>query len=257
MNRLIIEILPALRDNYIYLLEDYKTNTTAVIDPGDPFVVLKALEKQSLSLDYIFNTHHHPDHTGGNLLLKEKTDCLVVGAKKDKLRIPGIDIELVDGDCFKFGNHNFHIIETPGHTNGAICWLLKESNTIFTGDTYFAMGCGRLFEGTPEEMWKSLEFIKSLDPQTMIYCGHEYSVKNTLFSLSVDPTSLEIKSRLDYFEDLISMKKPTVPISLGEELATNLFLKCNEPYLKNLLDLKASCVDWKAFAKLRELRDQY
>lgn len=257
MKSLAIEILPALKDNYIYLLCDVVHGLTAVVDPGDPQTVLKAIEDREQSLDFIWNTHHHWDHTDGNLELKERTGATIVGPEKDKERIPGIDIGVKEGDVFEFGNHKIEFLETPGHTLGAICWYFKDKNLIFVGDTYFALGCGRVFEGDAKMMWSSLEKLKALPEQTLFYCGHEYSVKNAEFTLSIDPANPEAKLRLDQFEEQVKRRQPTLPVRLSDEIRTNLFLQCEDIALRRVLDLKRSCKDWEVFAELRRRRDTF
>ena len=151
-----IHIIPVLKDNYTYLIHEPIQKKTAVIDPSDISPILDILKKKNWSLDYIWNTHHHWDHTDGNLPLKEKTRASIIGSKKDEHRIPGIDHTVSEKTTFKFGATDVFIIETPGHTLGATCWWIKEDSLLFTGDTLFSMGCGRLFEGTAQQMWKSL-----------------------------------------------------------------------------------------------------
>ena len=177
-----ILIIKCLNDNYAYIyLNDKKE--AFVVDPSEASPVIDTLEKNDLQLKYILNTHHHFDHIGGNFELKEKYNCKIVGSKKDRDRIPGIDIEISDGDYWSFKEHTAQIIEIPGHTSGHIAFFFKSLNAVFTGDTLFSLGCGRLFEGTPTMMWNSLKKLRALPDQTKIYCGHEYTLSLSLIHI--------------------------------------------------------------------------
>jgi hydroxyacylglutathione hydrolase len=170
--------IPVLTDNYIYLLHDPVSEETGVIDPALAQTVLDVLDKNSWRLTYILNTHHHWDHVGGNLELKQKTGCKIIAAQSDRDRIPGIDICVSDDNVISLGQRQARVISTPGHTSGHIVYHFAEDGMLFCGDTLFVMGCGRLFEGTPEQMWNSLQKLKALPPSTRIYCTHEYSQTN-------------------------------------------------------------------------------
>lgn len=241
--------IPCLKDNYIYVLHDSKMNLTAVIDPALAKPVNEFLEGKKWSLDFIFNTHHHADHIGGNLELKKKWACSIYGYKGDAHRISGIDCELEDGEEFYFGENLIKVIFTPGHTLGhAILWLPKEK-ALFCGDTLFALGCGRLFEGSAEQMFSSLLKIKELPKETLVHCAHEYSEKNAEFALSLDS---KFKNRIDLkgrqalekrtqkIKSLRDKGLPTIPFKLEEDLLTNPFLLA-----ENL----------EKFTKIRQLRD--
>jgi len=228
---------------------------TAAIDPAESEPVLAALAEKGWRLTHILNTHHHIDHVGGNLKLKEKTGCIVVGAKRDKDRIPGITVELADGDTFHFGETTANILEVPGHTLGDIAYWFQKSDALFCGDTLFVMGCGRLFEGTAEQMWHSLSLLKELPPSTRIYCAHEYTRDNGRFALTVEPDNLELISKMNMVNRLRSRDLPTVPSTLKEELATNPFLRADNPAARaqgqELLD------PVKVFAELRRRKDNF
>ncbi|KAG8644396.1 hypothetical protein MANES_11G125200v8 [Manihot esculenta] len=171
-----IELVPCLRDNYAYLLHDVDTGTVGVVDPSEAVPVIDALRRKNRNLTYILNTHHHHDHTGGNEELKARYGAKVIGAGTDRDRIPGIDIVLNDGDKWKFAGHEVVVMDTPGHTRGHISFYFPGSGAVFTGDTLFSLSCGRLFEGTPEQMLSSLKKLMSLPDDTNIYCGHEYTL---------------------------------------------------------------------------------
>ncbi len=209
-------LLPAFDDNYIFIIEDTKHGTCGVIDAGDPQPVLDYLKTHNKKLDFIFNTHHHHDHVGGNTTLKKATNCQIVGAKSDSSRIPEIDIELEDGDHFQFGAHTFQVLETPGHTIGHICYFCETNKdpVLFCGDTLFAMGCGRLLEGSAKDLFKSLEKIKTLPTNTRIYCAHEYTYNNGLFALDVSPNNQNILQRMEHVKTLRLENIPTIPSSL-------------------------------------------
>ena len=239
-----IEIIqiPIWEDNYIYLLHESISHKTAAIDPTEGDVLNKYLKEKKWNLDFIFSTHHHRDHTGGNLELKKKWGCKIYGYKGDAKRIPGIDRSLEDGEIFPFGSINFKVLFLPGHTLGHIAYWSKEENILFCGDCLFAMGCGRLFEGTAKQMFSSLSKIKELNQNTLIYCAHEYSLKNAQFALTVTKENPALKERAKKIRKLRKEKKSTIPFTLKEELLTNPFLRA-----KTLQE----------FAKLRALRDQF
>ena len=231
-----------LEDNYIYFIEDRKENKTAVVDPGAFSLVQSFLNKNNLQLDYILSTHHHWDHTGGNLDLKEEWDCSIYGFKKDAERIPGIDFELKEGEFVFVGSLCFEVLYVPGHTLGHIAFWNAENKILFCGDTVFAMGCGRLFEGSPQQMFNSLSKIKKLPEDSLIYCAHEYSLKNAEFALTVHPNNKELKQRFQKISHLRRQGKATVPFYLKEELLTNPFFRAKTV---------------SEFAKIRELRDRF
>ena len=181
-----VNIIPCLQDNYSFVIHDTKTDIVAVVDPSEFDPVDNFIKKKFKKIDYIFNTHHHFDHTGGNLDLKRKYNSKIIASKKDEGRIPGIDKKLYDNKNFKLGNVEFTIYLVPGHTSGHICFYAKKEKVIFTGDTLFSLGCGKVFEGTHLEMLQSLNLIKRLPIDTQIYCGHEYTKKNLDFCIKYD-----------------------------------------------------------------------
>ena len=253
---LIVNIIPCLKDNYSYLILDNKTGCVGIVDPSNFHEVDRVIEKQYKKLDYILNTHHHNDHVGGNLKLKEKYSSKIIGFSQDRKRITGIDIEVKDEDIFKFGLVNFEAIHVPGHTSGHIIFYAKEEKIIFTGDTLFSGGCGRVFEGTIKEMFKSVCKIKNLPKNVKIYCGHEYTSKNLEFCLALEKNNELLKSR--YSEVKLKNKKnePTIPVTLQEELNTNIFLRCGSSALRKVLDMKNASEE-QVFEKLRSLKDNF
>jgi len=251
-----IEIIPCLNDNYSYLLCDQDTNTVAIIDPSDFNPCDKIINKKYKKLDYILNTHHHFDHVGGNKKLKEKYKSKVLGCELDKDRIPGIDITLKEKQNFKIGNASFEVIFIPGHTKGHIAFYFKDEKIVFTGDTLFSLGCGKVFEGTHEQMFNSLNKLKNLPIDTKIYCGHEYTKKNLEFCLEYESNNEFLIEKSNWINSKIESNSPTVPISIGEEKKTNIFLRCNEPSIKNALNLN-NASEQEIFSKLRDLKDSF
>ena len=251
-----IEIISCLSDNYSYLLEDKELNIVGIIDPSDFDTCDKIIKKKYNKLDYILNTHHHFDHVGGNKKLKEKYRAKVLGFELDKDRIPGIDIILKDKQNFKLGNSSFEVIFIPGHTKGHIAFYFKDEKIVFTGDTLFSLGCGKVFEGTYEQMFSSLNKLKNLPTDTKIYCGHEYTKKNLEFCLEYDSNNELLKKKTNWINSKIESDYPTIPITIGEEKKTNIFLRCNEPLIKNVLNLN-NASEQEIFSKLRDLKDNF
>ncbi len=251
-----VEIIPCLNDNYSYLLHDKITNTVAIVDPSDFTTCDKIIKEKYKKLDFILNTHHHADHVGGNLQLKEKYKSKILGCILDKNRIPGIDIELKENQDFKIGSVNLKVLFIPGHTIGHIAFYFKDEKIIFCGDTLFSLGCGRVFEGTQEQMFRSLNKLKSLPANTKIYCGHEYTKKNLDFCIKHDSNNKLLKKKASWIDTKNKSNLPTIPITIGEERQTNIFLRCNEPSIKNALNLN-NASDQEIFSKLRDLKDSF
>ena len=251
-----IEIIPCLNDNYSYLLYDRDTNTVAIVDPSDFKACDQIIGKKYNKLDYILNTHHHFDHVGGNEKLKEKYKSKILGYEIDKNRIPGIDICLKEKQNFKIGSTSFEVIFIPGHTKGHIAFHFKNEKIVFTGDTLFSLGCGRVFEGTNKQMFNSLNKLKNLPIDTKIYCGHEYTKKNLEFCIEYDSNNELLKKKSNWIYSKMKSSLPTVPISIEEEKKTNIFLRCNEPSIKNALRLN-NASEQEIFSKLRDLKDSF
>ena len=196
-----VEIIKCLQDNYSYLLIDNKSKKACVIDPGEAYPIMNYIEKNQINLKYILNTHHHSDHIGGNLFLKEKYNCQIIGFEGDKNRIPKIDILLKDNEIWKNDTFEAKIFHLPGHTLGHIAFYFYKEKKIFTGDTLFSLGCGRIFEGTYSQMFSSLNKIKELPLDTEIYCGHEYTLQNSKFCLKYDTENPNLKKKVIQVQD--------------------------------------------------------
>ena len=237
-----IEIIKCLSDNYSYLIINDKDKTACVVDPSEAKPIINFVEKNNINLKFILNTHHHFDHVGGNLELKNKYDLKVVGFADDKERIPEIDFLVRDNQIWSKDDFEAKIYHTPGHTSGHIAFHFYKEKKIFTGDTLFSLGCGRIFEGTYEQMFDSLNKIKKLPKDTEIYCGHEYTLQNSKFCLANDSDNLKLKQKISKIEKRLKNNLPTIPSILGEEMECNIFLKAK---------------DVKTFSKLRDLKDNF
>ncbi len=219
-----IVAVPAFADNYLFLVHDPESGETAVVDPGDAGPVLAESERRGWTIDQVWNTHWHPDHTGGNLAVKAATGATISGPRRESAKIQGLDIELAEGDEVRLGAHKGDVREVPGHTLGHIALVFGEDKVAFVGDTLFAMGCGRLFEGTPEQMFNSLNRLATLPPQTAVYCAHEYTLANARFAAHAEPGNAAIAARLAEVERARAEGRATVPTTIAAELATNPFL---------------------------------
>jgi hydroxyacylglutathione hydrolase len=248
--------LPVLTDNYIYIIHDPLSLETAVVDPALAQPVLDFLEKKNWRLATIFNTHHHWYHVNGNLELKQQTGCEIIAAYVDRDRIPGIDRGVNEGDVVAVGEHRAKIISTPGHTSGHIVYHFADDRLLFCGDTLFVMGCGRLFEGTAEQMWRSLQKIKALPGFTLIYCTHEYTQTNGRFAMTVEPENQALQKRMAIVDRLRQNNQPTVPSTLTEELSTNPFLREDSLALQKTIHM-VNNTPTDIFAETRRLKDKF
>ena len=237
-----IQIIPCLKDNYSYLIIDEKKNIACVIDPGEAEPIIEYLENNNIKLKYILNTHHHYDHVGGNQKLKNKYGANVVGYKDDKDRIPEIDILVHDQEIWVYENFEAKILHIPGHTLGHICFYFYKENSVFTGDTLFSLGCGRIFEGTYSQMFNSLTKLKMLPDNTKIFCGHEYTSQNSKFCVVHDKNNENLKIKIDNIETKLKQGLPTIPSTIKDELECNIFFRSD-----NL----------ETFSKLRDLKDNF
>lgn len=251
-----LKILPVLKDNYTYLLHDGVSGETAAVDPSLAEPVLIELNRQGWRLTHIFSTHHHWDHTDGNLPLKEATGCKVMGFSGDANRIPGIDIKLVDGECFRFGESDVRVMHIPGHTLGHIAYVLASERMLFCGDTLFSLGCGRLFEGTPAQMQESLEKLSQLPGDTQVYCGHEYTEANGRFALTLEPGNQALHDRLAEVKQLRTQEKPSLPSTIAQENATNPFLRWKSREIRRNLGMGEES-NVEIFAEVRRRKDHF
>ena len=232
--------VPAFSDNYLWLVHDEASGDTAVVDPGDASPVLGEAERRGWTISQIWNTHWHPDHTGGNLKIREVTGAPISGPAAED--IPGRDIALKEGDEIRLGSHVGRVMEVPGHTLGHIALIFDEERVAFVGDTLFAMGCGRLFEGTPQQMYRSLQRLTELPGETQLYCAHEYTLSNARFAAHAQPEDAAIAARLSAVKKLREEGKITLPTTVAQERETNPFVRAT---------------DVEEFARLRSEKDSF
>jgi hydroxyacylglutathione hydrolase len=256
MKTLDVELIPAFSDNYIYLIHQRESERVGVVDPGDAQPVIDVLEARGWSLDTILLTHHHGDHIGGVGELKRRHRAVVIGPASEARRIPDLDRGLKEGDRFEFGHEMVEVFETPGHTTGHIAFWFPDSRALFAGDTLFAMGCGRLFEGSPGQMWQSLAKLRGLPDDARLYCGHEYTQKNAHFALTVDPDNADLQARVRQVDEARARGEPTLPASLGAEKRTNPFLRVDIPELQAGAGM-AGRDPVEVFAAIRERRNTF
>ena len=249
---LTVRQFPCLSDNYGFIIRDKASGLTACIDTPDPDAILAALEREGWGLDFILNTHWHPDHAGGNAALKAATGAVIVGPQ-EVTRISPLDRMVSDGDVVDLGETRFEVMDTGGHTLGHITYFDAADGVAFVGDTMFALGCGRLFEGTPQQMWTSLGRLAALPDDTKVYCAHEYTASNARFALSVDKDP-SLRRRADQIFAARERGEATVPTTIGLEKATNPFLRA--PQLAAGLG-KAGVPDHEAFAAVRAAKDVF
>jgi hydroxyacylglutathione hydrolase len=216
--------VPILKDNYAWLLRDSGTGATAIVDPADAEPIIEAVEKAGGRLDMILLTHHHADHIAGVDEVRARFNCPVVGAAADQHRLPKLDEALREGDTVRLGDATAQVIDTPGHTRGQINFFFPDGDILLSGDTLFSLGCGRLIEGTPQEMFASLRKLAALPADTQVCCGHEYTESNARFALAVDPNNARLHDFVAKVEQLRAAGQPSVPSVLGEEMKVNPFL---------------------------------
>ena len=237
-----IQIIPCLTDNYSYLIIDEENNIACVVDPSEAEPIIKYLENTQIELKFILNTHHHYDHVGGNKELKKRYGASVIGYKGDKERIPGIDILVSDQETWAYKNFEAKIIHIPGHTLGHIGFYFYKNSSVFTGDTLFSLGCGRIFEGTYKQMFNSLMKLKELPRNTKIFCGHEYTLQNSEFCLTHDKNNQNLKNKINDIKIKLKSNQSTIPSTIKDELECNIFLRSDNV---------------KTFSKLRDLKDNF
>ncbi len=236
------EPVPILSDNYAWLLRDAAAGAVAIVDPADPGPIITAIEAAGGRLDMILLTHHHADHVAGTDAVRARFACPVVGAAADAHRLPRLDQAVREGDKVRLGGAEAEVIDTPGHTRGQINFYFADGGVLLSGDTLFSLGCGRLIEGTAEEMFASLRKLAALPPKTQVCCGHEYTASNARFALSVDPENAALRARAEEVRRLRAGGQPTVPSRLGEEMEANPLLRAR---------------DAASFARLRAQKDAF
>jgi hydroxyacylglutathione hydrolase len=255
MTTLEIHQFACLKDNFGVLVHDPQSGATASIDAPDAAAVGCALAEKGWKLTHILTTHHHADHTAGIQALKADTGAAVIGPRQEAARIPALDTAVGEGDAVKFGTFEVRVLDTPGHTIGHVSYWIPDASVAFAGDTLFAMGCGRVLEGSHEMMWGSLKKLASLPPETEIYCGHEYTLANAQFGLTIEPENTDLVVRAREVEALRAAGKATLPTRIGLELKTNVFLRPHSPAIRNRLGLPAA-PDWKVFAEIRSRKNR-
>ena len=241
-------------DNFGVLVRDPASGEVALVDAPEERPILEAIERTGWRPNLLLITHHHADHVEANLALKQRFGLKIVGPKAEAAKIPGIDETVAEGDTVRLGGEEIRVIETPGHTAGHVSYHLPASAVVFAADTLFALGCGRLLEGTPATMLASLKKLAALPRETAVYCGHEYTLSNARFALTVDPTNSALKERARQVEALRAEDRPTLPTTIGEELATNPFLRWHDPAIRKNLGLE-NASDVEVFAEIRKRKD--
>ncbi len=256
MSELSIRQFECLSDNYGFLIHDRASGETATIDTPDPERILAEAKVAGWTITQIWNTHHHFDHAGGNAAIKAATGARIVAPGYERARIPGIDLAVSEGDSVWLGEVEAKVMFTPGHTSGHIVYVLPDENVAFVGDTMFALGCGRLFEGTPQQMWTSLSRLAALPDETVIYCAHEYTQANARFALSVDPDNRALQNYANEVSAKRARGEPTVPTTIGAEKASNPFLRAGDPAIRARLGLP-DAADAEVFAEIRRRKDAF
>lgn len=251
-----IRQFPCLSDNYGFLVRDRAAGAVASIDTPDPEAINAALAREGWRLTHILNTHWHPDHAGGNLALKEKWGCEIIGPRGEAAKIPGLDRLVGEGDEIRLGESRARVHDTPGHTLGHIVYHFADDKAAFVGDTVFALGCGRLFEGTPEMMWRSLDKIAAMPPETVLYCAHEYTQANARFALTVDGRNEALIARAAEIDRQRAKGEPTVPTTVAAERATNPFLRSNDTDLQASIGMSGAD-PVAVFAEVRQRKDNF
>lgn len=244
-----------MSDNYGVLLHSKKTGDTISIDAGDASSLLAVLEQKGWTLSHLLVTHHHADHVAGLSEVKKKTGCKVIGPALHS-DIDGLDSKVSDGDSFSISSTEFHVLHTPGHTLDMLNYYLPEEKVVFTGDTLFTLGCGRVFEGDPSMMWNSLQKLMQLPQDTTVYSSHEYTLANAAFAVTVDPDNNALEARIKKFQTMRDADQATVPSLLADELATNPFLRTADAGIRSHLKME-SATDAEVFAEIRQRKDNF
>lgn len=244
-----------LSDNYCSLIHDPVSGQTVVIDTPDAAEISRQLDSRNWQLSHILTTHHHWDHIDGHLELKERYGCAIIGSDTNGDIIPGIDLAVGDGDQIRFGEQTIEVLATPGHTLGHVVYWIPALEAVFVGDTLFSMGCGRLFEGTPQQMWQSIQKLRNLPLETAIYCGHEYTQSNARFALTLEPDNVALQQRVAEVEKLRAANLPTLPTYVQQELQTNPFMRADQAELQQQMNMLGYPAD-QVFAEIRQQKDQ-
>ena len=256
MSNLQIEQINCLSDNYGYLVHDPESGETACIDTPETAPILDRLSQKGWVLSHIWNTHHHYDHAGNNLEIKQATGCQIIGPAGEADKIPGIDRAVDDGDVVQLGAHQAHILNVGGHTLGHIAYHLPATAHAFVGDSLFALGCGRVFEGTMAQMWGSLQKLAALPRATQVFCAHEYTAANAAFAATIDPDNPNLQQRIAEITALRAQNQPTVPTDIGVELDTNPFLRPADASIRQHLNMVGAS-DADVFAEIRARKDSF
>ncbi|GAB5506149.1 MAG: hydroxyacylglutathione hydrolase [Rhizobiaceae bacterium] len=251
-----IEQFTCREDNFGILARNTETGTVFLVDAPEEAAIMRAIERTGWKPNVLLITHHHPDHVEGNLALKERFGLVIIGPEAEKAKIPGIDRTVKDGETIDVAGEPARVISTPGHTAGHVSYYFPDSGVAFTADTLFALGCGRLFEGSPADMLGSMRKLAELPLDTTVYFGHEYTLGNARFALTVDPTNSALKERAEHIEKLRAESKPTAPTTIGEEMATNPFMRWHDPSIRRNLDLEEAS-DEAVFAEIRKRKDLF
>ncbi|MEM5492745.1 hydroxyacylglutathione hydrolase [Hoeflea sp. AS16] len=256
MTSLMIEQFTCRQDNFGVLLHDPLTGETASIDAPDAARITGRLGQDGWKLTHLFVTHHHPDHVEGIPALAQASPLTIIGPAAEAAKIAGLTQTVGDGDTFEFAGRTVQVISTPGHTAGHVCFYIPDEGLLFAGDTLFALGCGRLFEGSPEDMFRSLSRLAELPDETRVYCGHEYTQSNARFAVSVDPDNEALAKRMQDINDLRSKGLPTLPTTIGFEKRTNPFMRTGDPAIRKQLGMETAS-DVEVFAELRRRKDSF
>jgi hydroxyacylglutathione hydrolase len=256
MRPLEIEVFSCRSDNFGVLVHDPESGLTASIDAPEEKPILEAASRRGWKITHIFTTHHHTDHVEANLALKERFGLEIIGPVNEAVAIPGLDKTVTDGDEFQFGEHPVRIIETPGHTAGHICFHFPDDKILFAADTLFALGCGRLFERPAADMWHSLQKLAVLPDETAIYFGHEYTLSNARFALTIDPDNERLQARAAEIEEMRAEGKFTIPTMMGLEKETNPFLRAADPAIRRNLLMEGKTNE-EVFAEIRKRKDDF
>jgi len=251
-----VELFMCLSDNFGALVRDRETGTVMLIDAPEERPIIEAIERTGWTPSLLLTTHHHSDHVQANLALKQRYGLKIYGPAAEAAKIPGIDETVAEGSKIQFGSQTIETIETPGHTAGHVSYWLRDAKVAFTADTLFALGCGRLFEGTPATMHASLQKLAALPADTVVYCGHEYTLSNARFAVTIDPTNAALQERARKIEEMRADGRPTLPTTIGEELATNPFLRPHDPAIRRNLGME-NASDVEVFAEIRKRKDNF